>query len=480
MKPPKPRSHTSFVVIVDDEPQMLSTCRELLVSNGFKNILTLDDSRTVVPLLKDKGEEISLMLLDLSMPHISGQKLLEELTANFPHIPVIILTSIHDTDTAVQCIKAGAIDYLVKPPSIDRLITSVNNAIDMQELKREVRELRHYLLDGTLQHRDKFSKIITKNSKMMNLFKYIEAVAPSPIPLLITGETGVGKELIADAAHRLSGREGNFVAINAAGIDDHTFSDTLFGHVKGAFTGADTKRDGMIAQAQGGTLFFDEIGDLSEMSQIKLLRIIQEQSYYQLGSDELKKCNVRLIFATNKDLMRLQSEGKFRKDLYYRLSCHRVHIPPLRERTEDIPLLFEHFLSVAAEETGIAKPECSQELISFLRTYAFTGNVRELQGIAYDLAMRHRGGVLRVNNFKEAGRLPEDEQFSFKPDKTDDNIEDGELLLRKFGHFPTFEEMENYLVEQAMKRSNGNQSMAAGFLGVSRQALNKRLSLKKG
>ncbi len=236
---------------------------------------------------------------------------------------------------------------------------------------------------------------------MRSTFKYIESIAVTSQPVLITGKTGVGKELIARTIHRLSGRKGTLAAVNVTGLDDTTFSDTLFDHKRGAFTGADRVRAGLIEKAANGTLFLDETGDLHPTSQVKLLRLLQEREYYPLGADVPRPSNARIVVATNRDLLALQASGTFRADLYYRLLLHRINVPPLRERRDDIPLLVEFFLQRAADELGKTKPTPPPELFILLALYDFPGNIRELQTMIFDAVSRHESWKLSLTGFKE-------------------------------------------------------------------------------
>lgn len=308
---------------------------------------------------------------------------------------------------------------------------------------------------------------------MRSVFQYIETIAPSGEPALITGETGVGKELFAKAIHALSQCEGEFVAINAAGLDDHVFSDTLFGHKKGAFTGAESSRPGLVEQAQDGTLFLDEVGDLPQASQIKLLRLLQEREYFPLGSDVAKKAHTRIVTATNRDLNALTKTGEFRKDLFYRLGTHRVHIPPLRRRKEDLSELLDHFLVESAEALGKKAPTYPKELIALIATYPYPGNVRELKAMVYEAVTHHKGGVLSMSTFREHirsfGTVPEDDLQAAVCDGG--NVVFSETL-------PTLKEVNDALIAEALLRAENNQAIAAEMLGISRQALNKRLKQK--
>lgn len=458
------------VLLVDDEEQILLSSSAVLQSCGIKNVLTLGDSRKVLPLLEK--EEVALVVLDLSMPHIAGIDILKKVKAEFPHIAVIMMTANDELEMAVECMKSGAFDYLSKPVDEGRLVSSVRKALEMQELRNEISSLKKGIVAGKLQNEAAFSAIITKSSSMRSLFNYLEAVAKSTQPILITGETGVGKELIAKAAHNVSGSKGDFVDINVAGLDEHMFLDTLFGHKKGAYTGADKAREGLIANAAGGTLFLDEIGDIKESAQLKLLRLLQERTYYPIGSDVAKQTDARIVVATNRDLSKLVEEGSFRRDLYYRLIAHHVEIPPLRERLEDIPLLLEHLLEAAAKSMDKKKPAIPQELALLLSSYHFPGNVRELQMMVFDAVARYESGIMSMSSFKKIiGK-----EVPLQADETMASLQKLTLDSTVPGRRPTLKEAEDFLIAEALRSSNGNQSIAASQLGISRQALNKRLA----
>jgi len=457
------------ILIVDDELSILLAIDTTLQLSGFNNIITCQDSREVNHILQNKIVE--LILLDLNMPHVDGETLLDQIHQEYPDIPVIIVTGVVDVDTAVHCMKVGAFDYIVKPVEEGRLLATVNRALDFLELKRENLALKQRILKEDLENPEAFKDIITKDKKMFSIFQYIESIAGSSQPVLIQGETGVGKELIARAVHRLSRPKGNFVAVNVAGLDDNVFSDTLFGHVKGAFTGADRDRSGLIEKASSGTLFLDEIGDLSSSSQVKLLRLLQEREYFPLGLDEPRKTNARIVASTLADLKSLEHAGKFRKDLNYRLSIHQIHMPPLKERKQDIRLLTDHFLKLAAAELGKKPPTPPEELYTLLSTYCFPGNIRELQSMVFDAVSRHKSKVLSMDVFKAHIHR---EQESRNPRKIVKDPENS-YPIAITGDFPTIKEVTLWLISEAMNRSDGNQSIAAGMLGISQQALSKRL-----
>ena len=341
-----------------------------------------------------------------------------------------------------------------------------------EALRMEVTSLKEHLLTDRLEHEEAFSSIITRSKQMRAIFQYVEVIAESEQPVLITGETGVGKELIARVIHTICGRKGDFVAVNVAGLDDMMFSDTLFGHRKGAYTGANQSREGLIARASGGTLFLDEIGDLNESSQVKLLRLLQERTYYQLGSDVPRETDVRIVVATNQNIQILISKGMFRKDLYYRLRAHQIHVPPLRERKDDIPLLLKYFLDEAAASLKKKRPNPTPELVQLLTAYDFPGNIRELRAMIYDALARHKSDKLSIESFREFIRKDEVSVFSAAPSLLSGN---GDALFRIVGRFPTLKEVEQLLIGEAMERSNRNQGNAASLLGMTRQALNKRL-----
>jgi DNA-binding NtrC family response regulator len=456
------------VFVFDKETE--NNIASLLNDAELKDFLIVQNDRELMNILQNKI--VSLVLIDINIPDIPGIDLLKSLKYKFPQVPIVIITSVDEVETAVECMKIGAFDYLTKPLERDRFISAVKRTMEMNTLRKEVNALRYSLLTGKIRDKAAFSSIVTQSRKMFAIFQYVEAIAQSHEPILITGETGVGKELIARAIHDLSNLKGDFIAVNIAGLDDSVISDTLFGHKKGAYTGADYDRQGMIVKASDGTLFLDEIGDMSHNTQTKLLRLLQDGEYYPLGSDEHLKNSARVIVATNHDIEKLIFEGKFRVDLYYRLRTHHLHVPPLRERKGDIPLLFNHFLEKTCQSLKKKKPSIPTELFTLLSTYHFPGNVRELQAMVTDAVTRHKARMLSMESFMEAIK----EQTLTIPVSDSSYEEDDEgCLLEMFGHFPTLKEMEQYLISKALKMSEGNQGIAASMLGITRQALNRRL-----
>lgn len=448
------------ILIVDDEEVVLNGVRRTLRANGFDEVLMCADARDVEPLLD--AEPVALILLDLMMPHITGRELLERIASSHPEVPVIVVTAEQDVRIAVECMKTGAYDYLLKPVGADELMATVRRALEHRELREENARLRSKLLEQELERPEVFSALVTADASMLRVFAYLEVIARGSQPALITGETGSGKELIARALHDLSGRRGPFVAVNVAGLDDTMFSDTLFGHRPGAFTGASGTRRGMIEQAGRGTLFLDEIGDLAEASQVKLLRVLQEREYYTLGDDSPKRLEARVIAATHQDV------SKMRRDLYFRLRAYHVRIPPLRERMGDLPLLVHHILREAAADLGRPIPVVPERVYRVLAHYDFPGNIRELRAMVFDAAARHTTGPLPVDPFIEA----------MGGDAQEDNIVRADVARGDVIADPQWREMERTNLLNALKRANWKISGpggAAELLSVKASTLESRM-----
>lgn len=463
----KKNLYPSFgVLLVDDElPWLRSLSMTLEGPAGLNNLVQCSDSRLVMDILTKQN--IGLVLLDLTMPYIPGEKLLEQIIREFPQVSVIILSGMNQLETAVNCMRLGAFDYFVKTVDEERLVDGVRRAVRLVELEYENRAMRRRFFRDQPESPEAFAPIVTSSPAMRAVFQYVEAVAPSRQPILITGESGVGKELIAKAIHQLSKSRGALVSVNVAGLDDGHFSDTLFGHVRGAFTGADDLRKGMINKAAEGTLLLDEIGDLNPASQVKLLRLLQDGEYYPLGSDQPKQMTARVVVATHADLDAKMAAGEFRRDLYYRLISHHVHLPALRERKEDLPLLLEHFLCEAAAKLGKKKPTPPKELAVLLSTYSFPGNVRELEAMVYDAVSLHSSKTLSMKSFLERIGVQ-----SEPPVELPASVENPFISC---DNLPTLQQAGQLLVDAAMQRSAGNQSIAARLLGISQPALSKRL-----
>jgi DNA-binding NtrC family response regulator len=462
------------VIVVSEDPDFILSARLTLGNAGFMAVDTITDDLAVLPFLDNT--DAAVVALDLGMPGLSGIELLPRIREEHPRVPVIVITGTREVERAVECVKAGAFDYLVKPVANARFLSSVRDAAGMTAPQGAADSGLRKIVPPPDESARIFHGIVTKNPGMKTIFEYLEAIATSRQPMLITGETGTGKELIAQAVHELSGRSGEFVAVNVAGLDDTMFSDTLFGHRKGAFTGAGASREGLIARACGGTLFLDEIGDLENRSQVRILRLLEEKKYYPLGSDVPVETDARIVCATHNCLPGLVLSGEIRKDLYYRLCAHHVHIPPLRSRLEDLPLLLDQFLREAALTLGRIKPTPPPELLNLLSAYEFPGNVRELKAMTLDAVTRHRSGVLSMNSFQKAigeNRLGRSDAAAAG------NPPAGEHPFQLCDRFPTLREAAEYLVAEAMRRSNNNRRIASMLLGITRDALKKRLSRNK-
>jgi DNA-binding NtrC family response regulator len=455
------------VLLVDDEPAVLSSMAKILKSAGIANLHACSDPREVLPFLQQR--EAEAVVLDITMPHIRGDALLKSIHERYPHIPVIILTASEDIELAVDCMREGAFDYMIKAVEPNRLISGIRRAVEMRRLARRYDSLRERLMAEKLEFPEHFSGIITRNPRVQSIFRFIESIAPTSETILITGETGTGKELFAEAIHAASGVAGDLVKVNTAGLDDSVFADTLFGHSKGAYTGADSERKGLIHQADNGTLFLDEIGDLSAASQIKLLRLLESREYYPLGSD-LPRCTAaRFIIATNRSLPDLISGGQFRRDLYFRLQTYQIRIPPLRDRRDDLPLLLDHFHGLAAERLGRKQLALPPELLTLLQTYDYPGNVRELRSMIFNAVSRQKEKMLSLQPFREAMGYAGEE---LRPEAPEEAPAFPEKL-------PTLKTMTEALIEEALSRAKGNQAIAAGLLGITPQALSKRLKRRK-
>jgi len=445
--------------IIDDEDDVLQSYRMALLLAKFDNFVLCNDSTKAMKLLKQN--EYSAIILDLTMPDISGQELLVKIKEYNPDIPVTVVTGSNRVNTAVECMKNGAYDYMVKPVDENRLISGLRNAIELGELRKENLALKTGIMGAALNSPDAFSGIITVSENMRGIFRYIEAIAASPRPVLITGESGTGKELFGRAIHAASKRTGKFIAVNVGGLDDMLFSDTLFGHRKGAFTGADGERGGLIEQAAGGTLFLDEIGVLEKNSQVKLLRLLQDCEYYPLGSDIVKTTDAVIVAATNENLDLRIKEGTFRNDLYFRLNTHHIHLPALRERPDDIPVLAAKLALDAAKSLGKKCPEIGPDVLTRLRNYSFPGNVRELQSMVFDAVARCDKLTLDASYFP-----------ALKPPKQ--NKSERNVSIFYTGSLPQLVDVEEFFISEAMRITNGNQTEAAALLGISQSTLSRR------
>ncbi len=459
------------VLLVDDEKTALDSMEIVLLANGISQVLRCSDSRDVLKILK--AHPVNVVMLDLIMPHFSGEEILEQIIGEFPHIKVIVITGMDSVETAVSCIKRGAFDYLVKPVEENRLITTIKHAFEVHDLKMGMASLQSVFFSKKKRKDPSvFSSIITKDPVMFRIFEYIEAIASSRQSVTITGESGTGKELVARALHQIGYKDKPFCPVNIAGLDDTMFSDTLFGHVKGAFTGARKNRPGFVEKAGQGVLFLDEIGDLNPTSQVKLLRLLQEREYYPLGADSARPLGARIIAATNYDLKARMEKGLFRKDLYYRLFTHSIQLPALRERKHDIPRLLAHFIEKIAAQMQTTIPKLDPQVILTFQAYDFPGNIRELEAMVYDAMTTHdEKEILSIRSFENLMDYP------LIRDKSVMNSSRERIIFPET--LPDLHTVTTALVREAMDRSDNNQTLASRLLGISQPALSKRLKKQK-
>lgn len=463
------------ILLVDDDPALLDACALTLMSAGWHSIVKAGSGREALERLA--AGKFAVAVVDMMLPDMTGRELLLKMREEYPDTSVVMFSGRNDIDTVVDCMKAGAFTYLVKPLDPDKFINQIRLVFQHRELVSENLLLKEKLLTGKLNRPEAFGGMRTQNPALLGALRYVEAVAASTQPVLIVGETGTGKELIARAIHNLCGRTGEMVSVNVAELDDTLFSDTLFGHKKGAFTGADCDRPGLIERAEKGTLFLDEIGDLSAVSQAKLLRLLQEGEYYRLGDNTPSRTTARVVVATHRNLEEMVKEKKFRADLYYRLRTHRVEVPPLRQRVEDLPLLLDQFLEEAAAALNKKKPFFPKELPVILAAHSFPGNVRELRGMAFDAVSSHTGNKMlstkvfvKAAGIKAPGRQPPHAAMDAP------QIGAGAISFNSPFSFPTLKEAREMLVKEALKRANNNQNVAARLLGTTRSALNKSIN----
>jgi DNA-binding NtrC family response regulator len=457
------------ILVVDDDLDVLKRMDRTLRFEGFHDIILCSDPHEVSGIVD--ANDIAAMVLDLLMPGMPGQKVLEETREKHPEIPVIVATAVNDLDSAIECMRHGAFDYVPKTAETGRLASSIRHALSIRELQRDYSALKDTLLAAKRPESPAFDAMVTTDERMLSVLRYVETIAASPKPILIIGESGTGKELMAQAVHSLSGRSGPLVSLNIAGLDDTMFSDSLFGHRRGAFTGADADRGGLIERAEGGTLFLDEIGELSQVSQVKLLRLIEDKRYYPLGADLPRASSAAIVTAANRDLRAASSTGAFRLVLFYRLQTHLVQLPPLRERPGDLPLLLSHFVRQSAERLGRGVPAIPEELVLLLQSYDFPGNIRELESMVFDAMSGLKGSVLGLEGFRR--KILRDGNRMAATDKLATGSESSRFS--SWERLPTLKQASEELIGEAMRRAKGNQGIAADLLGISRTALNKRL-----
>jgi len=447
------------ILIIDDDQGVLNYLNILLLQSGEYQVTTLSNSSRAFQELKNDGYD--LLILDMDMPEVTGLDILRHIKETNIEIETIVLTGVDDIELAVSAMKLDAFDYLTKPVDNDHLLRLIKAAIE----KRSSRKLAGPELPAdmsALTHPEAFAGIITRNEKMIKIFQMVEKMAQADNSILIWGESGTGKELIARAIHRLSGRQKqNFIAVNAGTFANELFSSEFFGHDKGAFTGAIASKKGLMEEAHGGILFLDEIGELALPIQVKLLRVLQEGEFFRLGSTKNLKVDVRIIAATNKDLLEETKKGNFRKDLFYRLNMNSVFLPPLRERRDDIPLLAHHFLKKFSELNNKPMSHISEPVLKLLSQYDYPGNIRELMNIVNSAVIVESGGELRRKSlpqyFLESG--------SFNEPALED------LPLK------SLKDIEKEHIRRVLKLTNGNRTKAAKILEISRISLISKIKI---
>jgi DNA-binding NtrC family response regulator len=381
------------IIVVDDESDFLDSVRRGLITSGFKNVHTESDPFNAAQLI-ESGKVFDIALIDITMPGLNGIDLMKTIKNVQPRTECIMITALDEARMAVDCLKKGAYDYLVKPISREDLISSINRALERKRLL-DILDLNKTKTIPRLINAEAFAPILTRNDRMLRILKEAELHAVSDAPILITGATGTGKELLARAVHKASQRAGYpFTPINMDALTATLFDAEFFGHTKGAFTGAEKERSGHLETTHKGTLFMDEIGNLAVELQGKLLRALQDGEFIKIGTSKPRKTDVRFIAATNKDLEVLMARNKFRKDLFYRLSGSWLHLPPLKDRKDDIPLLIGHFLE---EFCGPSGGDIDEEVMTLLMAYDYPGNIRELKSIVQSAVNLARGKTISIN-----------------------------------------------------------------------------------
>ena len=441
------------ILIVEDEAKMRRLLELNLGEDGFTTF-SAGDAETGLKLLRDNS--VDLVLTDLKLPGMNGLEFLQAVKRQNAAVPVVVMTAFGTVETAVEAMKAGASDYVLKPFSLTEMRMVIHKELDVRNLREENRNLRE-----ALGKKYSHPNIVARSPKMQEVLATVERVAPTNSTVLLGGESGVGKDLIARAIHEKSRRvQGPFLKINSTAIPENLLESELFGFEKGAFTGAIASKPGKFELADKGTLFLDEIGDVPPATQVKLLRVLQEREFERLGGTKVIKVDVRLIAATNRDLREALEQGTFREDLYYRLNVVPIDIAPLRERKEDIPELVNLFVSRFAGDSGKPVEGIKPEAMQILVNYHWPGNVRELQNVIERACALAKGTVLE----------PADIHLDVRPAKA---------MNGAGGFLPdgmTLEQWEDEMVQEALRRAHGNKSQAARLLGLSRNALRYRLS----
>ena len=444
------------ILVIDDEAAQRDVLTGYLKKKGYK-IFSASSGEEGIEAVK--GNLVDIILSDYKMPDLNGIEVLEQAKKINPEISFVIVTAYGTVENAVKAMRLGAFNYISKPVDLDELDLMIERIIEHKNLKSE-----NQLLKNQLQEKYKISSIVSQSHKMEEVINIAARVADSKATVLITGENGTGKEVLAKAIHYMSSRkEKPFVAVNVPALTETLLESELFGHEKGAFTGAEKMKKGRFEVANGGTLFLDEVGDIPQPIQVKLLRILQEHQFERVGGTEKIEVDVRIIAATNKDLEQKIKEGAFREDLFYRLNVVSINIPPLRERKEDILPLIENFIEKYCKENDKEKLEISKEATDVLMKYNYPGNVRELENIIERAVVLTRGNIITLND------LPMNIK-GFKEEKTLGSLNEGTLTEQ-------VEALEKQLIYDALKESGGNQTKAGKLLGLTER--NLRYKLKK-
>ncbi len=457
------------ILVVDDEPNYLVILSELLRDEGFE-VFTAPSGAEGLALVQNV--DLDLVITDMQMPGMDGLQLLRAIKKINSDLPVVMITAFAEVDKAVVAMQAGAFNYLAKPFSNDELIVTLNKAVQHYSLVRENIRLRKSILTRT-----GFSGMVGKNARMVQVYELIEKVAPTPSSVLITGESGTGKELVAKAIHMNSPRqEKAFITVNCAALAENLLESELFGHEKGAFTGAVAMRKGRFELADGGTLFLDEIGEIPLALQAKLLRALQEKSFERVGGSKTLSVDVRIISATNKELKEEVDQGRFREDLYYRLNVIHVLLPPLRERMDDIPILVEYFIRTVSER--LAKPglSISPDALRLLVTLPWEGNVRELENTI------ERAGILCNNNRIEADDVQPESTAGSSQAAWSHQMDLGQLIPESAELNEVLYAVEEKMLNRALEATGFVQARAAEKLGITKSLLQykmKKYGIKK-
>jgi DNA-binding NtrC family response regulator len=461
------------VLVVDDDPTQRRLMQAAAEKQGFRARLA-ENGEKALEEASDVRNGVDVVLLDLVMPGLSGMETLERLMERRPDLPVIVLTATGGIDTVVSAMRAGAVDFFVKPASPERIGISIRNALKLSDLRGEVKRLSKKT-EGKMG----FDDMIAGAPPMRQVVRLGERAAASSIPILVLGESGVGKEVIARCIQGASDRAGKpFISVNCGAIPENLVESILFGHEKGSFTGAHEKKLGKFVEADGGTLFLDEVGELPLDMQVKLLRVLQEGEVDAVGSRRPTKIDVRIISATNRDLATQVKEGRFREDLYYRLNVFPIEMPSLRERREDLPALVEHFVRRFNAEEGKNVPGVAQETLRMLMTYEWPGNVRQLENAVFRAIVLSDGGQLKPEDFPQISGLVTPAPGVIAPMAKLQAVEAAEqpvTITDASGEMRTLEAIERDLIQFAIDHYSGHMSEVARRLGIGRSTLYRKV-----